>query len=91
MILGEYLADDPWRKVLCDNLRLNMAEAVDVTDMKIDSVDTSTPSSFNPTVQEHTTNDKRVTRSAKPNKKAKVETNSHSIKDMFSRASRRGK
>ncbi|KAJ0843289.1 putative ribonuclease H2 subunit B, wHTH domain, rnh202, triple barrel domain-containing protein [Helianthus annuus] len=90
-ILGEYLADDPWYKVLCDSLRLNMVEAVDVTDMKIDSVDTSTPSSFNPTVQEQTTNDKRVTRSAKPNKKAKVETNSHSIKDMFSRASRRGK
>ncbi|MFS8007391.1 putative ribonuclease H2 subunit B [Helianthus anomalus] len=87
----EYLADDPWCKVLCDNLRLNMVKAVDVSDMKIDLVDTSTPSSFTPTIQEQTTNDKRVTRSAKPNKKAKVETNSHSIKDIFSRASRMGK
>ncbi|KAI7743569.1 hypothetical protein M8C21_000768 [Ambrosia artemisiifolia] len=91
MILGEYLPDDPWCKVLCDNLRLNMVDVVDASDMKIDMAYTSVASSFNPTVQEPTGNDKRVTRSGKQNKKTKIETNSHSIKDMFSRASRRGK
>ncbi|XP_076944208.1 uncharacterized protein LOC143614753 [Bidens hawaiensis] len=91
MILGEYLVDDPWCKLLCDNLRLNMVEVVAAPDMKIESADTSISSSFNPTVQEQAGNEKRVTRNGKQNKKVKVETNSHSIKDMFSRASRRGK
>ncbi|KAI3717622.1 hypothetical protein L1987_69354 [Smallanthus sonchifolius] len=91
MILGEYLADDPWCRLLCNNLRLNMVEAVKAPDMDSHSLDASVPSSFTPTMQEQTASDKRVTRNGKQNKKVKVETNSHSIKDMFSRASRRGR
>ncbi|KAK9065137.1 hypothetical protein SSX86_016520 [Deinandra increscens subsp. villosa] len=91
MIMGEYLADNPWCKLLCNNLRLDLVEAVPTSDMKIDLPDASIPSSFNPTVQEQTPgSDKRVTRNGKQqqSKKVKVETNSHSIKDMFSRATR---
>ncbi|GJX93557.1 ribonuclease H2 subunit B [Tanacetum coccineum] len=90
MILGEYLADEPWLKLLCNNLRLSMDEAVQAPDTDIQaSAAPSIHSSFNP-VQEQTTGDKRVTRNGKQNKKAKV-TNSHSIKDMFNKASRRGR
>lgn len=91
MILGEYLADDPWLKLLCDNLRLNLAEAVRTPAMEAHMSEApSIPSLFSP-VQEQTGIEKRVTRNGKQNKKAKEETNSHSIKDMFNRASRKGR
>ncbi|KAL8249027.1 hypothetical protein R6Q59_005895 [Mikania micrantha] len=89
-ILGEYLADEPWCKLLCDNLRLNMVEAVNESDLKMDLSDTSIPS-FSSTLQESTGNDMRANRNGKQNKKAKVEMNSHNIKDMFYRAARRGR
>nr|GEZ05230.1 ribonuclease H2 subunit B [Tanacetum cinerariifolium] len=70
---------------------LSMDEAVQAPDTDIQvSAAPSIHSSFNP-VQEQTTGDKRVTRNRKQNKKAKVETNLHSIKDMFTKASRRGR
>nr|GEX18053.1 ribonuclease H2 subunit B [Tanacetum cinerariifolium] len=91
MILGEYLADEPWLKLLCNNIRLSMDEAVQAPDTDIQVSDApSIHSSFNP-VQEQTTGDKRVTRNGKQNKKARVEMNSRSIKDTFTKASRRGR
>nr|XP_043613080.1 ribonuclease H2 subunit B isoform X2 [Erigeron canadensis] len=87
MILGEYLAEEPWLKLLCDNLRLNISEAVKAPDTDIHMSEAPpNHASFSPV---QTGNDKRVTRNGKQNKKAKVETNSHNIKDMFTRASRR--
>ncbi|XP_071700903.1 uncharacterized protein [Rutidosis leptorrhynchoides] len=89
MLLGEYLADEPWLKLLCNNLRLNISEAIEAPGTGIHmSTTPSNHASFSPVQMG---NDKRVTRNGKQNKKVKVETNSHSIKDMFTRASRRGK
>ncbi|KVH88342.1 Ribonuclease H2, subunit B [Cynara cardunculus var. scolymus] len=88
MILGEYLKDEPWLKLLCNNLGLlNMDDdeaAADITETLLPT----THSSFNSNpIQEQTGGiEKRVTRSKKAKPK---EMNSHSIKDMFSRASRR--
>ncbi|KAL4590317.1 hypothetical protein LXL04_003245 [Taraxacum kok-saghyz] len=93
MILGEYLQDDPWLKLLSNNLKLNIDEAVKVEGPKTEILSSSAPtsqSSFKPK-QEQIGMEKRVTRNGKQNKKIKIETNSHNIKDMFSRAPRRGK
>nr|GEX01036.1 ribonuclease H2 subunit B [Tanacetum cinerariifolium] len=52
MILGEYLADEPWLKLLCNNLRLSMDEAVQAPDTDIQvSAAPSIHSSFNPVQQ----------------------------------------
>lgn len=80
MILGEYLADDPWLKLLRNKLRLNMSKAVKAPHTETTASDHA---SFNP-VQKKVNNQAR---NGKQNKKAKVETNSRSIKDMFTRAS----
>lgn len=91
MILGEYLEDEPWLKLLSNNLGLNMNEAIQAPKTEIlSSGPPITKSSFKP-VQEQNGMEKRVTRNGKQNKKAKIETNSHNIKDMFTRAPRRGK
>ncbi|XP_024961871.1 ribonuclease H2 subunit B isoform X3 [Cynara cardunculus var. scolymus] len=87
MILGEYLKDEPWLKLLCNNLgfRLNMDDdeaAADITETLLPT----THSSFNSNPIQTGGIEKRVTRSKKAKPK---EMNSHSIKDMFSRASRR--
>lgn len=90
-ILAEYLEDDPWLKLLCNNLKLNLLEATKAPDIKIlPSATESSLASFD-TVKEKNETEKRTTRSARQTKKAKVETESRNIKDMFSRASRRQK
>ncbi|KAM7490708.1 hypothetical protein LguiA_033629 [Lonicera macranthoides] len=91
-ILGEYLKDEPWLKLLCTNLKVNLQEAAKGPDVEIlPCAAESSPSSFNP-LQEKTGTEKKVMRSCgRLNKKAKVETDSRNIKDMFSKASRRGR
>lgn len=93
MILGEYMEDEPWLKLLRNNLRLNIDEAVQIKPPKTEIISSPSPTSdfsFKPTQkknQEQVGSDKRVTR----NKKVKIETNSHNIKDMFTRAPKKGK
>jgi len=87
-VLGEYLKEEPWLKLLCDNLKLDIqaAKTADI-EMLPTTVENGT-TSFEP-VQEKSGSDKKTTRSGRQTKKAKVETDSRNIKDMFSRASRR--
>ncbi|XP_059663028.1 uncharacterized protein LOC132308811 isoform X2 [Cornus florida] len=88
-ILGEYLKDEPWLKVLCSNLNLNLQELAKGPDSEILATAVeSNLASFNP-VQEKISSDKKTTRTTRQTKKAKVETNTRNIKDMFSMASRR--
>ncbi|KAI5678969.1 hypothetical protein M9H77_09919 [Catharanthus roseus] len=90
-IVGEYLKEEPWLKLLCDKLKLSLQDVVNAPDTTIlsSSVESDLPS-FS-AVQEKNGTEKRVTRSGRGAKKAKLETESHNIKDMFSRASRKGK
>ncbi|CAA0813541.1 Unknown protein [Striga hermonthica] len=89
-IMREYLKDEPWVDLLCNKLNLNLQDFTDPQDMEI--LPPSTGSSlapFNPK-QENNETGKRITRATRSNKKAKVEKDSKNIKDMFSRAIRKG-
>ncbi|MBA0635256.1 hypothetical protein Godav_021881 [Gossypium davidsonii] len=89
-ILGEYLKDDPWLKLLCDHFKLNLPEAkriaagIEVCPSAIESPVGS--SNFS---QGKNTSEKKTGRNVKQAKKVKVETESRNIKEMFTRASRR--
>ncbi|KAL6505630.1 hypothetical protein OROHE_023009 [Orobanche hederae] len=90
-IMREYLKDEPWVNMLCDKLKLNLQDLTNPPDVEMLPPSMGTgPASFNP-IQENNGRDKRVSRTTtRSNKKAKVEAkDSHNIKDMFSRATRR--
>ncbi|KAJ9185099.1 hypothetical protein P3X46_004766 [Hevea brasiliensis] len=89
-ILGEYLKDEPWLKLLCNHLKLNLLEAaskVPGTEICLTAAENN-PASSN-LIQEKGKTDSKSKRTGKQTKKAKVETESLNIRDMFSRASRR--
>ncbi|KAB1204454.1 Ribonuclease H2 subunit B [Morella rubra] len=102
-ILGEYVKDEPWLKLLCNHLKLNLVEATreaagveyllapsgslaTQTDIKLMLL---SEGALYCTVYQGKGSDKKSTKSGKQAKKAKVETESKNIKEMFSRASRR--
>lgn len=87
-VLGEYLKEEPWLKLLCDNLKLDIQAARTADIVMLPTTVENGATSFEP-VQEKSGSDKKTTRSGRQTKKAKVETDSRNIKDMFSRASRR--
>ncbi|CAA2975774.1 ribonuclease H2 subunit B [Olea europaea subsp. europaea] len=90
-IVGEYLKEEPWLNLLCSKFKLNLQEAVNSQDTEVVlHSNGSGPSSFNP-VQESNKVDKKTVRTTRQTKKAKVEENSKNIKDMFSRAARKGR
>lgn len=90
-IVGEYLKEEPWLNLLCSKFKLNLQEAVNArnTEVVLHS-NGSGPTSFNP-VQVSNKVDKKTVRTTRQTKKAKVEENSKNIKDMFSRAARKGR
>ncbi|KAJ8763727.1 hypothetical protein K2173_003509 [Erythroxylum novogranatense] len=87
-ILGEYLKDEPWIKLLCNHLKLSLPEASSkVSDTDLTAVESKqVPSDI---AQEKSGSDSKTKRKGKQAKKAKVETESRNIKEMFFRASRR--
>ncbi|XP_065880564.1 uncharacterized protein [Euphorbia lathyris] len=83
-ILGEYLKDEPWLKLLCKHWKLDLTEATNrVQDAATfpTAVENNPPSSG--IIQRSEVKPKRS------GKKAKVETESKNIREMFTRASRR--
>ncbi|CAB4266554.1 unnamed protein product [Prunus armeniaca] len=85
-ILGEYL-DEPWLKLLSDRLRIDLTEATrKMSDIEI----LPTAAECNGS-QEKSKSDNKTTRGGRQAKKPKVETESHNIREMFSRASSRRK
>ncbi|KAL2472563.1 Ribonuclease H2 [Forsythia ovata] len=90
-IVGEYLKEKPWLNLLCSKFKLNLQEAANAqyTEVVLHS-NGSGPASFNP-VQENNKVDKKTGRATRQTKKAKVEESSKNIKDMFSRAARKGR
>ncbi|CAH9119850.1 unnamed protein product [Cuscuta europaea] len=84
-IVGEYLKEEPWLKLLCCNLRIDLNKETKVLDAE--SIPSSIGNHFD---QGRNGNDgKPMETRRQANKKAKLETNSHNIKDMFSRATRK--
>ncbi|PSS11051.1 Ribonuclease H2 subunit B like [Actinidia chinensis var. chinensis] len=89
-LLGDYLKDDPWLKLLCSNLKLDL-QAASTPDIEIlTTTAEKSPVPFDPVQEKGGGSDKKTARSGRQTKKAKVETDSRNIKDMFRRASRRG-
>lgn len=91
-ILGEYVKDEPWLKLLCNNLKLELPEVnKKAPEVENFSVEAGSSSFKPPSNQEKSVSEKKTTRSGgRQLKKAKVETESKNIKDMFRRASKRG-
>ncbi|QCE16139.1 ribonuclease H2 subunit B [Vigna unguiculata] len=86
-ILGEYLKEKPWLELLCNHLKINILEVTGKVQVNAEG---SNPGLCNE-LQEQRSEDKKATTAKKgrPAKKVKLETESHNIKDMFTRASRK--
>ncbi|GLU05211.1 hypothetical protein SLE2022_223230 [Rubroshorea leprosula] len=88
-IVSEYLKDQPWLKLLCDHFKLNLPEATTKpSDLEVPPVAIESKEGSNLS-QGKTNGDRKTARNAKQTKKAKLETESKNIKEMFTRASRR--
>ncbi|XP_019265951.1 PREDICTED: ribonuclease H2 subunit B [Nicotiana attenuata] len=90
-IIGEYLRDEPWLKLLCNKLSIDLQDDTKASNSELHSSPTENGfESFNHE-QGKSEDGEKTTKSKRQTKKAKVETNSLNIKDMFSRATRRGR
>ncbi|TMW95932.1 hypothetical protein EJD97_008169, partial [Solanum chilense] len=91
-IVGEYLKEEPWLKLLCSKLSIDLQEDTKASNAEMHSspMDNSFES-FNHEQEGKSEGQEKTTRNKRQTKKIKVETNSLNIKDMFSRATRRGK
>ncbi|KAL9363674.1 hypothetical protein Peur_046459 [Populus x canadensis] len=89
-ILGEYVKDEPWLMLLLDHLKLNLLE---VTSKVLEAENFPTNAEHNPVssslLQEKDRSEDKTKRSGKQAKKAKVETESRNIREMFRRACRK--
>ncbi|OMO89331.1 Ribonuclease H2, subunit B [Corchorus capsularis] len=89
-ILGEYLKDEPWLKLLSNHFKLDLLEATRVaSDYEVFPTSIESPIASSNLPKGKNTSEKRTGRNQKQAKKAKVETESRNIKEMFTRASRR--
>ncbi|KAI4364995.1 hypothetical protein MLD38_021022 [Melastoma candidum] len=88
-IMGEYLTEEPWIKHLCDNLNLNLTAEIGETaaSEKLHAAsgidDSGSVSAFQAKVVN------KSVKGGKQAKKAKLETDSRNIREMFTRASSR--
>ncbi|KAH9746923.1 Ribonuclease H2 subunit B [Citrus sinensis] len=90
-ILGEYVKDEPWLKLLCKHLNLDLPKETGKApyiEVFPSSLESNVGSSN--LLQERRKSDRKTNRTGKETKMAKPETESRNIKEMFSRASRRG-
>ncbi|XP_055810010.1 uncharacterized protein LOC129880137 isoform X3 [Solanum dulcamara] len=91
-IIGEYLKEEPWLKLLCSKLSIDLQDDTKASNSEIHSSPTENGfEPFNHGQQGKSGGQEKTTRNTRQTKKIKVETNSLNIKDMFSRATRRGK
>ncbi|XP_077226354.1 uncharacterized protein LOC143861747 isoform X2 [Tasmannia lanceolata] len=87
LLLGEYMKDDPWLKLLCDHLGLDIQEVTRKAPAheSIPSALEITPGS---STQMKLGNEKNASSNRRQSKKMKRETASQNIKDMFRKASK---
>ncbi|ERN06872.1 hypothetical protein AMTR_s00005p00247650 [Amborella trichopoda] len=82
-LLGEYLSEEPWIRLLCSHLSISLDYAV-----KSDVIDILPIASESTLVQDE--KGRTRTGTGRQSKKKKTETGSLNIKDMFRKASRSG-
>ncbi|KAM7265813.1 hypothetical protein ACFE04_003496 [Oxalis oulophora] len=89
-ILAEYLKDEPWLNLFCRHLKLNLQEATR-KGLEIEASPFTAENNIDAsnTLQQKNGHDKKNVKTGRQVKKAKVETSSHNIKDMFTRATRK--
>ncbi|CAI9096531.1 OLC1v1032702C1 [Oldenlandia corymbosa var. corymbosa] len=87
-IMGEYLKEEPWLELLCSKLKLSLEDEVRAPANDVLPSTDSGVASFS-TTQEKNGAEKKNARAGRQTKKAKVETDSKNIKDMFSRVLRK--
>ncbi|KAK7351447.1 hypothetical protein VNO77_10924 [Canavalia gladiata] len=85
-ILGEYLKEEPWLQPLCNHLKLNILE---VTGKAQVNAEGSNSGLCNELQEESDDRKATIAKKGRQAKKVKLETESHNIKEMFSRASRK--
>ncbi|TKY74621.1 Ribonuclease H2 subunit B [Spatholobus suberectus] len=85
-ILGEYLKEKPWLQLLCNHLKLTILEVIGKAQVNAEGSNSGLCNEL-----QEQSNDKKATtaRKGRQAKKVKLETESHNIKEMFSRASRK--
>ncbi|KAB2629546.1 ribonuclease H2 subunit B-like [Pyrus ussuriensis x Pyrus communis] len=89
-VLGEYVKDEPWLKLLSDRLSIDFTEATrKMSD--IEFLPTATGSNLGPCNGSQGESEIKPTQAGRQAKKAKMETESHNIRAMFTRASSRRK
>ncbi|XP_054794537.1 uncharacterized protein LOC129300034 isoform X2 [Prosopis cineraria] len=84
-ILGEYLKDEPWLQFLCNYLKLDILEVSGKA--QVSDAPSNDPGFVNESQENN--EDKKPAKRGRQAKKPKMETESHNIKDMFTRASRK--
>ncbi|XP_057434636.1 uncharacterized protein LOC130727504 [Lotus japonicus] len=85
-ILGEYLKEEPWLQLLCNHLKLNLLEVTGRTQVNTEE---SSAGLYNESQEPNDEKKAPIAKKGRQAKKTKLETESHNIKDMFSRASRK--
>lgn len=85
-ILAEYLNEEHWLQPLCNHLKLNILE---VTGKAQANAEESNLGLYNAPQEQSDDKKPTIVKKGRQAKKMKVETESHNIKDMFTRASRR--
>ncbi|XP_047255511.1 ribonuclease H2 subunit B isoform X2 [Capsicum annuum] len=89
-IIGEYLKEEPWLKLICSKLSIDLQDDTKASNSEINSSPMENGfESYHE--QGKSEGQEKTTRNKRQTKKIKLETNSLNIKDMFSRATRRGK
>ncbi|KAJ3678581.1 hypothetical protein LUZ60_002384 [Juncus effusus] len=86
LILGEYVKDEPWLKLLCTKLKIDINE-VYVTTSQSNGEITPTPSKI---TEGNVANGASKSTKGRPQKKIKTQVESKNIKDMFRRVTRNG-
>ncbi|KZV47046.1 hypothetical protein F511_34744 [Dorcoceras hygrometricum] len=90
LILGEYLVEEPWLTLLCDKLQLNLNDRRNAPALEILPTSSGNDLASSKPTQVNNGVDKKSTRTTLLSKKTKVEKDSHNIKEMFGRATRKG-
>ncbi|XP_028793859.1 ribonuclease H2 subunit B-like isoform X1 [Neltuma alba] len=86
-MLGEYLRNEPWLQYLCNHLKLDILEVTGKA--QVSEAPSNDPGFVNELQEKN--EDKKPAKRGRQAKKPKMETESHNIKDMFTRASRKKK
>ncbi|KAM3203307.1 ribonuclease H2 subunit B isoform X3 [Capsicum annuum] len=90
-IIGEYLKEEPWLKLICSKLSIDLQDDTKASNSEINSSPMENGFESYHEQQGKSEGQEKTTRNKRQTKKIKLETNSLNIKDMFSRATRRGK